>query len=1489
MRRGFSTRALEIVLLAGVLLFPGVTLPRSAQAAPQADHDGRIRQVTRGVLTARTESSTPRIHLQAGYTFSPSQEDPEASIPVQLRIAGSGALGGSARERSSSATGRPVPERRLIQFRGPGRTEDRELIESNGGRILGYIPEHAYLVSLPAGAAGRISESPRVLWNGPYHPAYKLSPHLSAGTESSGGDPGGMELLVQLFPDASLEYAIDELRLSGAVILETSSNAFNRIVRVRIAASPSLAEGWERIARLPDVAWIQRRRAPHLYNDQAQWVLQTNHEQDRRLWNLGLRGQGQILGISDSGIRVTHRQFFDATVPLNDFGDYPAHRKIIAYKRAVPNPFITFGDEPIQAFHGTHTAGTLAGNDGPNGNDPRDGMAKDARLYFLDGGQPDDGQIGIPSDLNDLFLPAYVGNEAGGARIMSNSWGTEADGDYDLLAMTTDQFAYTHPDFLAFFANGNDGLVGSVGSPATAKNIVSVGGTLNGQSSDGLYGQTSRGPTTDARFKPTLAAPAILSSASGANDEGYVVLRGTSMSTPAAAGTAALIRQYLTEGWYPTGARVPQNAMERPPASLIKAMLINSTDTEVSGRAIPNNDMGWGRIEADRACYFEGDAIRLVAIDQAEGLLAGEWLEYEVLVTNGDIPLKATLVWTDSPGSPAASISLVNDLDLVVSDGVDTFRGNVFSAGASTTGGEADRRNVEECVRVARPRTGTWTFRIEAAEIPFGPQTFALVLGGGLAGNAGAVQLDKPTYGPTETVRVRVIDLNASGTIQVLASSPSEPNGEPLLLTGEDGVFEGSLSLTLDPEQTDGKLSVSDEDPITIVYSDTDPAGERDASAVFNLDPPVISAVEPVAVSEADVVIGWETDRPSDSKVFYGTTPELGMETETVTTLSTAHRIRLRDLLPSTLYYFDVASRDGQGNETRDDNGGRHYTVTTDLNRDILLVIGDPSFTKEQAYRNALNRYGWTYSVWTGATAALPVVGDRAAGMAAFKSVIWQTGFEQYPPFSDAQRDSVARLNALGSRLAVFSHDVAWDFSDPTSPDYTRERELWLERELKVAWLADPPVWNRLFGVPQDPISDPFTTGLDYTPFREGASGDEVDGLSVDGLASDVWFNNDSSPQAVGIRWTGDEAVGEASTAVWGGRPRRMSTNCFEWAQINAGSPADSVRARILDQTLIFLIGRDHPTVDLVTPAGGQVIEESSVAITWTEQAAPGQAVLSRRIYFSDDDGTSWKLITGQAGPSPYLWDLGPVVNGDQYRIRVILLDDGEPGLSGSGASERSFTIARPGGDILGPVVLAGSVRIDPNPAYTLDPAELIASVTDEHTGNSSIAAAEWSKGSSPAAPGTGAPMGGTFGERSGDLTITLAGAELNSPATTLWVRARDAAGNWGEARSLTVRVHGSSAPPPARFAFFESRPNPFKDVTALRYELPAATPVQIEVFDLSGRRLRTLIDRTESAGRHEALWDGTDEAGNTAASGVYFYRFRAGEFVASRKLVLLK
>jgi hypothetical protein len=98
----------------------------------------------------------------------------------------------------------------------------------------------------------------------------------------------------------------------------------------------------------------------------------------------------------------------------------------------------------------------------------------------------------------------------------------------------------------------------------------------------------------------------------------------------------------------------------------------------------------------------------------------------------------------------------------------------------------------------------------------------------------------------------------------------------------------------------------------------------------------------------------------------------------------------------------------------------------------------------------------------------------------------------------------------------------------------------------------------------------------------------------------------------------------------------------------------------------------------------------------------------------------------------------------------------------------------------------------------------------------------------------------------------------------------------------------GDSGPTRA-FALAAAQPNPFNPVTTIEYQIAVATKVDLKVFDLRGRLVRTLVAGPQPQGLHAVRWDGRDGAGRSVASGVYVYRMVAGDFAQERKMTLLK
>lgn len=93
----------------------------------------------------------------------------------------------------------------------------------------------------------------------------------------------------------------------------------------------------------------------------------------------------------------------------------------------------------------------------------------------------------------------------------------------------------------------------------------------------------------------------------------------------------------------------------------------------------------------------------------------------------------------------------------------------------------------------------------------------------------------------------------------------------------------------------------------------------------------------------------------------------------------------------------------------------------------------------------------------------------------------------------------------------------------------------------------------------------------------------------------------------------------------------------------------------------------------------------------------------------------------------------------------------------------------------------------------------------------------------------------------------------------------------------------------PSKFDIEQNHPNPFNPTTEIGFELPKACYALIEVFDITGRKIATPVNQNLSAGRYIARWDGSDMNGSPAPSGVYFYRLKADNYSATKKMILLK
>jgi hypothetical protein len=115
------------------------------------------------------------------------------------------------------------------------------------------------------------------------------------------------------------------------------------------------------------------------------------------------------------------------------------------------------------------------------------------------------------------------------------------------------------------------------------------------------------------------------------------------------------------------------------------------------------------------------------------------------------------------------------------------------------------------------------------------------------------------------------------------------------------------------------------------------------------------------------------------------------------------------------------------------------------------------------------------------------------------------------------------------------------------------------------------------------------------------------------------------------------------------------------------------------------------------------------------------------------------------------------------------------------------------------------------------------------------------------------------------------------------------------DSKAVKIPVDDGSPSRPVAFELGQNYPNPFNPSTTIKFTLPspndggAVLPANLKIYNVLGKVVRTLVDEPMAPGVHHEVWDGRDEQGNKVASGIYFYRLRAGDFQQTKKMVLMK
>lgn len=743
----------------------------------------------------------------------------------------------------------------LIQWNGPVQAGWIDELNRLGVEIIDYIPENAFLVygdwKVLSAMQKKMADKDYVRWEGSYRPTDKIQP---GALDASREEPDLFAVQMVLNPQSNPETlkTIRSLQISETIKEEPAGKYYNVITRLPPVKIANLAER-------PDIISIGPYTIPKMFCER-QAIIMTGQLNG----NVPVLGSGYLTWLAGKGF--TQAQF-DASGLVVDVTDSPIDNGTVS-----PNHFALYkGGDIVNAsrmvysrLEGTANSGSRTQAVDGHGNlnahiiggqvNMNTSPHMDSSGFHFGMGICPFVKVGgsIIFDTSFFTNPNYPNLAArayrDGVRISCNSWGADTAGAYDLDAQSYDALVRDaqptgsavatagNQQVTFVFAAGNAGSgAKTVGSPGTAKNVITVGAAENVQafggadssgvadsgadSANDIIDFSSRGPCSDSRAKPDIVAPGThisggvpqavktmsgtgtkLSVFDGSGVSGgvssiyfpsagqqfYTASSGTSHSTPGVAGGAALVYQWFLN----RGSAAPSPAM-------VKGFMMNSARYMSGVFANDNlysNNQGMGMVNLETS--FDG--VPRLLRDQVTADLftaTGQSRTWTGTVTSTGKPFRVTVAWTDAPGSTTGN-AYKNNLDLTVVVNGTTYKGNVFTGANSTSGGVADARNNVESVFLPAGTSGNVAITVAATNINsdgvpnYGTtvdQDFALVAYNFAEGNpAPTVVMTAPTEGTT-------VLPNAPVTLTATATD--------LTLTGSAGVvskvefFDGTTSL----------------------------------------------------------------------------------------------------------------------------------------------------------------------------------------------------------------------------------------------------------------------------------------------------------------------------------------------------------------------------------------------------------------------------------------------------------------------------------------------------------------------------------------------------------------------------------------------------------------------------------------------------------------------------------------------------------------------
>lgn len=604
------------------------------------------------------------------------------------------------------------PDLRLVQFVGPTQQEWLTAFDAAGVKVVQYIHPFTYVVWSGPDQLDAYARPDVVRWKGKFEPGYRMLPSMRGDAASA----APVEYRVLIAQAADPKSVVESLRRSGWSVqgLNQISASFSIV-----GMSMNSAQAAE-VARIPGVYSVQTQPTDGgLRNEMGAQVNVNNVDGTNlafpgyRTWltGLGYDGTGVLIASVDGGLRDSHADLVNRVIPCVGGG--------------------SCGSTGTQSSHGTHTAGIMAGDGSSNSVDS---------FGFLRG-------LGVAPGANlveQLYSPTFTQpggmralmttSQRNGALLSGNSWGpagTPRGYDNDTLQVDqgvrdADPAAPGNQPFtyVLSFMNGNGGT-STQGTPDEGKNLFTIGSTKLQNSSSGsqilqindISDNSAHGPALDGRKIPHMVAPGCSVDSTDTNAAGYGLKCGTSMASPQVTGGVALFIEYYRN--LPTYLSDPSPAMIKAAFLAVAKSLAGFRDADNGILGQPfDSKQGWGRFDLEAVVdpihavrYFDNP----VVLDNT----GEEWVQ-SVAADDPSAPIRIMLVWTDAPGHGLGGSTPAwnNDLDLIVEDGVDTYRGNnIGGSGWTVAGGVADTKNNTEGVFIGPTAGGSYTLRVRASNL----------------------------------------------------------------------------------------------------------------------------------------------------------------------------------------------------------------------------------------------------------------------------------------------------------------------------------------------------------------------------------------------------------------------------------------------------------------------------------------------------------------------------------------------------------------------------------------------------------------------------------------------------------------------------------------------------------------------------------------------------------------------------------------------------